>query len=229
MNVQRTVQLQFIEHFHSVTRRVSHGEAEPVHALLTQEHPMPSGFCRQIERSLPNGTVFRCHALAGSTANGGVNYRESFFAQQLHMAPRTVSSVVGQYQGTGALFTAVYARYDLLVLWYPLNGTVQRLSNALATGVPVIVKKAQPYVDAFGDHGILMADGLSDLHRMALSLRSRKLRRQVSDHGVAAADKFSRASISVQYKLFVADASRAHSHRHPKCPKLQRSVLGLDY
>ena len=38
------------------------------------------------------------------------------------MAPRTVSSVVGQYQGTGALFTAVYARYDLLVLWYPSGG-----------------------------------------------------------------------------------------------------------
>ena len=63
--------------------------------------------------------------------------------------------------GTGAMFTAIYRRYDLIICWQPSNGTVQRLTNALATGVPVIARRMQAYEQAFGLNSVFNMRSLS--------------------------------------------------------------------
>lgn len=204
--------VQFIEHFHSVTRRVSRGEAPPIRAILLQEHrALDTRFCPSIARALPFPRGFECHALWGSSANGGQNYREQFLANKLGLTRHFVHTVVTQYQGTGALFTAVFAKYDLVVLWWPTNGTVQRLSNALATGVPVIAKSSPTYIDTFGrERGILFAEDFHELGEHARSLqRSPELRLRTSDAGVEAASMFSRANISADYMRFLKSSARA--------------------
>ena len=204
--------VQFIEHFHSVTRRVSHGETPPIRAILLQEHrALDEKFCPSIARALPFPRGFQCHALWGSSANGGQNYREQFLAHKLNLTRRFVHNVVTQYQGTGALFTDVFAKYDLIVLWWPTVGTVQRLSNALATGVPVIAKSSQVYIDTFGrERGILFAEDLNELGSHARALQqSPEFRLRTSDAGVAAASMFSRANISADYLRFLKSSARA--------------------
>lgn len=221
--------VQYIEHFHSVTRRVSRGEAPPVQAVLLQEHralfdvPSLTGrknetFCPSIARALPFPRGFECHALWGSSANGGQNYREQFLARKLNLTRHFVHNVVTQHQGTGALFTNVFALYDLIVVWWPTVGTVQRLSNALATGVPVIAKASRTYIDTFGrGRGILFAEDVHELGKHARSLlNSPAFRLRTSDAGVAAASMFSSANISAGYKRFLklsANAARNATYR----------------
>ena len=92
----------------------------------------------------------------------------------------------------------------MLILWYNSDGTVQRLSNALATGVPVIARTWRTYTDTFGQSGILLADNFTHLSELARALqRSRALRQRVSNAGVVAASMFSRANISNEYKQFL--------------------------
>ena len=56
----------------------------------------------------------------------------------------------------------------------------------------------------YGRSGVLLADNHTHLGALASSLRSSPaLRRAVSDAGVAAASRFSRANISRQYKSFL--------------------------
>ncbi len=50
---------------------------------------------------------------------------------------RWVQARMAAFLGTGDLFTRVFAQYDLLIQWFHSNAA-QRLTNALATGVPVI-------------------------------------------------------------------------------------------
>ena len=105
----------------------------------------------------------------------------------------------------------VFAKYDLIVLWWPTVGTVQRLSNALATGVPVIAKSSQVYIDTFGrERGILFAEDLNELGAHARALQqSPEFRLRTSDAGVAAASMFSRANISDDYLRFLKSSARA--------------------
>ena len=124
--------------------------------------------------------------------------------------------------GTGALFTAIYRRYDLIICWTPSNGTVQRLSNALATGVPVIARRMPTYEQAFGSRsGILLASGLVELQRMAQELKgSASMRGRVSEAGAVAARQFSRGAIASQYRRAIDDARariRGRSYNRTEC------------
>jgi hypothetical protein len=205
-----------IEHFHSVTRRVNWGGGGLGRALLLQEHRIRGPLCGDIRTALARGGVdhFDCSALWGSETIG-LDHRETFLAKRLNMSVDVLRSVEGQHLGVGALFTAVFQRYDLLLVWHETNGTVQRLANALATGVPVIAKASREGVAAFGKHpGVLFADNLHALTRHARALNvSSALRAASSDAGVAAAADFSREAIAERYKLVVAAARR----RMPYC------------
>ena len=70
------------------------------------------------------------------------------FERELDLDRKTTLAIMSQPMGTGALFTALFAMYQLLIVWRPALGTVQRLSNALATGVPVIARWCPNYEQA---------------------------------------------------------------------------------
>ena len=58
------------------------------------------------------------------------------------------AAVASQHLGVGAMFTEVYSQFDLLVQWWPTEGSVQRLTNAIATGIPVIALTCRAFEEA---------------------------------------------------------------------------------
>jgi hypothetical protein len=207
----RAVPAFAVEHFHSVPRRVSWGTGPFRRALLLQEHRLKDSLCGELRVALRLAGVrrFTCAQLLGSE-HSGVDHREGFLRRALRLKSEVVRAIENQYMGTGALFTGVFASYDLLLVWHTTNGTVQRLANALATGVPVIARTAHTHREAFGAMpGVMMADGVRELTRMALALNgSSTLRAATSNAGVAAAAQFSRAAIAKRYRLVLRAAQR---------------------
>ena len=186
-----------IEHFHSVTRRVSDGRTSVKNVLFQQEHPITAELCSELRNALPkSATQFLCNGNSrGATA------RERFLSGQLNVDMDLVHSVVQEPEGTGALFTALYQKFDLLLHWRDFPGTVQRLANQLATGVPVIAKAGTAYAETFAAHpGILFANSTSQLRELAAMLNEPSFRRRVSDAGVAASEQFSKENIIRQYQ-----------------------------
>ena len=156
---------------------------------------------------MPPEVVFDCHALWGSLARG-VDYRSKFLSRELNVSRERIAAISAHHLGVGALFTKVFSRYDLLISWQPnKNGTVQRLSNLLATGVPVIALRSPAYEGAFGNYdGVLLATNHSELSFWSHALaKSPELRRRVSDAGVAAAAQFSRSKVSRRYRAMLAE------------------------
>ena len=117
--------------------------------------------------------------------------------------------------GVGAMFTAVYAKYDLLIQWLPSNSSAQRLTNALASGVPVIAQRSPAFEDAYGGNpDVLLARGLAELRTQSYSLEhSEAFRKRVSDAGVAAASRFAPDLIIAQYEKAMAAASAARDEQ----------------
>lgn len=222
-----------IEHFHSVTRRVSDGSAwgdrAPLahhdaagmprpRALLVQEHRVSGrvGFCNDIRAALPKTVLFDCYPLWGGFAAPGK--REGFLRNSLNLTSGDVRTIGAQHFGVGALFTAVYARYDLLLQWLPTNSSSQRLTNALASGVPVIAISCPAFDDAYGDNPeIPLARSLDQMREWAAKLAaSRALRMRVSAAGVKAASRFDPNAIVTQYlgAMDRASAARASAQRN---------------
>ena len=194
-----TKDVVLIEHFHSVTRRVSHGEAAPRRALLVQEHRAFGNFCSSIAEHLPETTTFDCNPLWGGAA--AADSRERFFMRQLSLPRAIVRSIASQPRGAAALFTTVFSKFDLLLQWWPTSGSAQRLANALATGIPAIALTCQAFEDAFGRSGVLLAHNLSELRTMARTLdASATVRAGVSNAGVAAAAAMSPDAIATLYR-----------------------------
>lgn len=212
----RDVPIWRIEHHHSVTRRVGWGERNTFRtALLVQEHRILKnalGYsCDAIGSALDAAGVdkFHCHGLWGSETLG-IDHRETFLRKELSFTAAQVQAIEGQYLGTGALFTAIFARFDLLIVWHETQNTVQRLSNALATGIPVIARRIPTHEAAFRAHpGVLLVRDMKELASVATSLnQSRSLRAATSDAGVHAAQQFSRAAVSERYRRAVVFSRR---------------------
>lgn len=135
-----TREVHYIEHFHSVTRRVSDGSLWPARpqALMVMEHrvlPTARPFCVNLSKALGPEVDFSCNPLWGGMA--APSSRLGFLSQALKMSGGEVQARMAAFLGTGDLFTRVFAQYDLLIQWFHSNAA-QRLTNALATGVPVI-------------------------------------------------------------------------------------------
>lgn len=196
--------LHLIEHFHSVTRRVSDGSRwrRRPQALLVQEHRVRHvyGFCHEIEVSLPNGTKFECLPLWGGT-NAPKN-RLHFLSSHLSLPAETVRAISAQHFGTGAMFTAVYKEQDLLIQWLGTNSSAQRLTNSLASGVPTIAQRCPAFEEAVaGETDVLLASSHEEMREMASKLAtSVAFRKRVSDAGVAVAARFSPDAI---YQLYL--------------------------
>ena len=207
----------FIEHFHSSTRRVSDGSGWPAaprrrpSALLVQEHRVHGsvGYCNQVRDALPPGTRFDCFPLWGGFA--APRTREGFFRKSLNMTSATVRTIAKQHFGVGAMFTAVYAKYDLLVQWLPTNSSAQRLTNALASGVPVVARRCPAFEDAYGNNpDVLLAHDHEELRVLTQRLASSiNLRRRVSDAGVAAASRFAPDAVITRYLHAMDEAATA--------------------
>ena len=198
--------VHFIEHFHSITRRVSdgsgwHGRGAP-RALLVQEHRVHGvvGFCRDIRVALPANVSFECHPLWGGFA--APKNRERFFREQLNLTQEAVRSIAAQHLGVGAMFTAVYAKFDLLIQWLPSNSSAQRLTNALASGVPVIALSSPAFAEVHGGtYDVLLVRDHTELRAMSKKLQdSQALRRRVSDAGVQSAAAFTVDTVIAQYE-----------------------------
>lgn len=207
-----------IEHFHSVTRRVSDGSrwrAKP-RALLVQEHRMmhQHGYCDGIRQALPKDTDFECRPLWGGF-NAPKN-RVAFLSEHLQLDRAAVRTIAAQHFGTGAMFTQVYKEWDLLIQWLPTNSSAQRLINALASGVPVVGLRCAPFEEAVaGNPDILLASDLEEMRQMTNRLASSEaFRRRVSDAGVAVAQRFTPEAICNLY----LDAFRAPYPPAPRKP-----------
>lgn len=196
----------FVEHFHSLHRRVSWGGLSPPQsALLLQEHPSEDEMCGGIGRSLPVELRFRCVTLLSG------EHRLRFFTHMLSMNLSVVEAIAWQPGGTGALFQKVFGLFDLLIVWRTTTHTVQRLTNALATGIPVVAQACPAFEQAFAGHEVLFARNLSDLSMwMKRLVRSADLRRRVSDSGVAATTQFSATHISSLYARAIRARSRCN-------------------
>ena len=243
--------VHLIEHFHSITRRVSDGSGWPgtgseraprpssaPRALLVQEHRVRGtvGFCRDIRMALPAGMHFGCHPLWGGFA--APKNREGFFRDQLNLTQEAVRSIAAQHFGVGAMFTAVYAKYDLLIQWLPSNSSAQRLSNALASGVPVIAQSSPAFAEVHGvTRGVLLARDHTELRAMSQKLQdSQALRRRVSEAGVQSAARFTADAIIAQYVRAINAAARIREARPQggergvaiKCPRLEISKGGKE-
>ena len=147
---------------------------------------------------LPEGSDFHCHALWG-----GVNAapgRRNLLSGELRMPRYLVDEIRAQYLGTGALFTALFERFDLIIQWLSTT-TSQRLVNALASGVPTIGRHNAIEVEAIGENTeVLLAKNLEQLGQFAHKLaESSSYRRRVSDAGVAVASHFSPDAIFAMY------------------------------
>lgn len=186
-----------IEHFHSVTRRVSDGDSWPSkpRALLVMEHHAEDssnwGFCTTIRQALPPEVDFNCAPLwSGKAANS----RLHFFTRELNLTRNEVHERMSRPMGTGELFTAVFARYHLLLQWHASN-SAQRLLNALATGVPVVAKTNAAFravLPRTSKSKVLLVSNHSELFSVVAALAaSNAYRRQVSDAGVALANLYS--------------------------------------
>ena len=193
----------FVEHFHSMHRRVSHGgQADPKTALLLQEHKEspPGSLCDPVQAALPQWN-FSCITMA--TVDGRFNFLRS----TLNINGSVLQSIISTPGGTGALFQKVFSRFDMLIVWRTTSNTVQRLSNALATGIPVVAQSCPAFERAFANYGVLLARGVDELRFWSHRLReSAAFRRQVSDAGVEAARQYSPHNISRQYVLAVQDS-----------------------
>ena len=206
----------FIEHFHSVVKRVGHGAGSVRKVLLAQEHEFVSDkTCGWIKRVMPASVSgagsFECRALSTSS-------RARFLSRQVGLPIDVVHEIRGRPNGTGALFTATFRKYDLLINWRAANGTVQRLSNYLASGVPVISIWSEAYADAFKGYPLLWADSYAQLGTWAHALaESPTLRRATSAAGVAAVEQFSRRTIMMQYhRGFCAVVREQGLHPHSR-------------
>ena len=190
-----------IEHFHSVTRRVAYGKPELRRALLVQEHRVYDipGWCGKIQQSLPRRTRFDCRPLWGGAAS--IQNRFEFLRKENQLSVPLATVIGSQYLGVGAMFTSIYQRYDLLIQCWATTGSVQRLTNALATGVPVIALTCPAFEEAFGWHpDVLLVANHEELRQMASKLNaSAAFRMRVSNAGVEAANAFSRERIATQY------------------------------
>jgi hypothetical protein len=216
--------VHMIEHFHSVTHRVSDGtrwSLKKPRALLVQEHRVKGsvGFCTRIQHALPQGMGFDCNPLWGGP-NAAKN-RIRFLAEHLGLEREVVKSIATQHLGTGAMYTAVYEKYDLLVQWLPTNSSAQRLLNALATGVPVVAQACPTFTEAAAGHpDVLLAHNHSELQTMAQQLASSDaFRRRVSNAGVAVASRFSPDLIHQLYlRAFNASFLRGRGARAEGAP-----------
>ena len=202
----------FIEHFHSSVRRVGFGQRPHFrNVLLLQEHTFyDRRTCGRIRELLPpsvrNGGTFACHAINPAK-------RSVFIADQLGIPRAVVDEVRSRPNGTGALFTAVFAKYDMLINWRAANGTVQRLANFLASGVPVVTLWSEGYSHAFQGHTMMYLREPLNYEQLgswshALA-ESHALRRIVSEEGFQAAEKFSRANIMQLYRRCFCSVGRA--------------------
>ena len=214
--------LHYIEHFHLVTRRISDGSRwpkpseSPPRALLLMEHrvfPTESAFCKPIEAALPPTMRFDCHPLWGGP--NAHKSRVNFFSGKLAM---NVSDVERHLEERGAaeLFTATYAKYDLLLQWYETR-TSQRLINALATGLPVVALTNTAFEEAVaGAADVLLVHNHSELAAETRRLAaSRAYRRRVSDAGFAVAERFSVSSITARYMAALGLKRRASGRSRP--------------
>ena len=197
----RDASVSLIEHPHTVTRPVSTGRRQIRRALLVQEHKEEEpGYCKNLHAALPIDIRFDCFLLQSDAR------RTRLFATQLNRSVASVRESMARPGGTGQLFVALFRLYDLLIVWRPTNHTVQRLTNALATGVPTIARDSATFRAAFGALGgdiegdVLLARNLSELGAMTRALsRSVALRTRVSRAGVRSAARFSPESIARDY------------------------------
>ena len=202
-NATAATSLHFIEHFHTVTHRVSDGTQWPArpNALLLMEHrvfPNEKAFCAPLGNALRSaGVKFDCNPLWGGP-NANTN-RVHYFSRALHLSIDEVNRRIGE-EGPGPLFTASFTHYDLLVQWYTTK-TAQRLNNALATGVPTIALTNAAFEEVVaGTPDILLVHNYSELTSAAMALaKSKAYRRRVSDAGIAVAKRFSREAITLRY------------------------------
>lgn len=184
--------VDFVEHWHSMPRPVADGSNALARALLLHEHRTDSATCDELRAALAP-TAFDC-------ITSGVDHRLALFRSKLNMTAAAVRAEMERPGGTGALFARLFGRYDLLVVWKGTENTVQRLSNALATGVPVVARRCDAFAAAFERHGVLFAGNATELGRRAAELRdSLHLRRRASEVGIAAAAQYSLANISQAY------------------------------
>lgn len=197
----RGASVSLIEHPHTIARPVSNGRRQIRRALLVQEHREEEPqFCEDLHGALPPGVHFDCFLLQSDAR------RARLFAAQLNISVSSAREAMSRPGGTGRLFADLFSLYDLLVVWRPTNHTVQRLTNALATGVPTIARDCAAFRAAFGVLGgdieddVLLARNLSELGAMTLALRkSAALRTRVSRAGVRSAARFSPEAIAREY------------------------------
>ena len=198
-----------IEHHHTVPCRVSDGSAPLRRALLLQEHSSDN-FCSVLQHAMPTGVVFDCIVRP-------VAQRGPFLAHALGMNARAYERAASRPGGIGVLFAALFARYDCLIVWRVSMHTVQRLTNALATGIPVVARRCATFEEAFGSHGILMAEDATRLTTHIGELaRSERYRRRISDAGVVAASRFSPANITRAYMQLLSTASATSQQAGPR-------------
>lgn len=197
--------VHYIEHFHSVPRRLSNGSRWRVspRALLLMEHrvlPSAKPWCKGLKDAMSPTMRFDCRPLWGGP--NARRSRENFFKFSLGLSTTAVQWITSRHLGAGEMFNAVYQKYDVLLQWWPTTGSAQRLLNALATGIPVIAIDCPAFAEAVAGHpDVLLVRNLSEVAAATTALaRSPAFRARVSNAGLAVADRFSPDSIAYKYR-----------------------------